>query len=759
MRCLLLLLAALAWAQRPDPGPSARPDPAREAALKELIPLTAGIREDDHPAVASRGGRAWVAWVSYSETEGTSNIYLRAFENGVWSDPLRLTETAGDCHKPAIAVAEASGVWVAWPAQVNGNWDIYGRVQRDGKWSKTERWTSDPAPDLAPRLAASGSQVMLVWQALRRDNFDILYRVAAAGKWGPEGLVTEHAANDWEPALAASRSGAFHAAWDSYRGDYDVVARTFSGGRWGPEIPVASSARLENRASLALDAQDRLWVAWEIGPERWASDSANAGLHARRDIGLACLQDSKLYRAEAAEKALLKLAGEKGLEAPALAFGQDGRLRLWFRQNITPPAPAAGAAARPAGNVNWLWAGMTAWDGAAWTPPEILLYSEGRVDQRLVLADLGEKFLAVWPSGSSHNVIHGKFYESGRPATAPPVLDLVAVTPASARPAPTPLPRHTLHGYQLVWGDLHRHTDISEDGGILDGSLHDAYRYALDAAALDFLGVADHTRYLPRRYNLWRMQQTSDLFHKAGVFVPVYAYERSQASPWGHRNIIHLNRDYAPVPASYDIGDPGVSPLGLFQALRGQRAISIPHTSAWVNRQVSWDYNDPDIEPLVEIYQGLRSTYEYNGAPDPAGRAVYEKDSRNFVWDALARKLKLGFIASSDHRSTHMSYAAVYAKARDRASIFEGLKSRRTYAATDRILVDFTIGKHLMGEEIWVAGQPELEVSIEGAAELAQSTSSRTTASSTTSSPAPGRRALLSGIRNTKARSAITTCE
>jgi hypothetical protein len=168
------------------------------------------------------------------------------------------------------------------------------------------------------------------------------------------------------------------------------------------------------------------------------------------------------------------------------------------------------------------------------------------------------------------------------------------------------------------------------------------------------------------------------------------------------------------------MGDPGVSPTGLFAALRGKRALSIPHTSAWVNRQVSWDYNDSEIEPLVEIYQGLRSTYEYDGAPDPADRAVYEKDSKNFIWDALARKLKFGFIASSDHRSTHMSFAAVYTKAKDRQSIFEAMRARRTCAATDKILDNFTLGKQMMGEEVAVSGVPELEVSIEGTADLAQ---------------------------------------
>src|SRR5262249_24363726 len=45
--------------------------------------------------------------------------------------------------------------------------------------------------------------------------------------------------------------------------------------------------------------------------------------------------------------------------------------------------------------------------------------------------------------------------------------------------------------YRIYRGDLHRHTDLSGDGAG-DGSIDDLYRYAVDAAALDFILVADH---------------------------------------------------------------------------------------------------------------------------------------------------------------------------------------------------------------------------------------------------------------------------
>src|SRR5438094_10650189 len=73
--CFFLASVCLAQRQPGNPGPKAGWDPARLKSLQQIVPLTTAVREDDHPAIAARDGRAWVAWVSYSETEATSLVY------------------------------------------------------------------------------------------------------------------------------------------------------------------------------------------------------------------------------------------------------------------------------------------------------------------------------------------------------------------------------------------------------------------------------------------------------------------------------------------------------------------------------------------------------------------------------------------------------------------------------------------------------------------------------------------------------------
>jgi hypothetical protein len=59
----------------------------------------------------------------------------------------------------------------------------------------------------------------------------------------------------------------------------------------------------------------------------------------------------------------------------------------------------------------------------------------------------------------------------------------------------------------------------------------------------------------------------------------------------------------------------------------------------------------------------------------------------------------LGVIASSDHFSTHLSYACVYTDDLTRQGILDAIRKRHTYGATDNIILDVRMGDHFMGDE------------------------------------------------------------
>src|SRR5262245_20471981 len=187
------------------------------------------------------------------------------------------------------------------------------------------------------------------------------------------------------------------------------------------------------------------------------------------------------------------------------------------------------------------------------------------------------------------------------------------------------------------------------------------FRYAIDAAGMDWLCAGDHDYGGGREYTWWQIQKLDDAFHLPRGFTPVFGYERSVRYPDGHRNVMFAQRGIRSLPRLAGT-QPNAVARGdtamLYRYLRQFDGICSSHTSA-TDMGTDWRDNDPKLEPVVEIYQGDRNNYEYLGAP----RAGREGDSpggfqpAGFVWNALAKGYRLGFQASSDHTSTHISYA------------------------------------------------------------------------------------------------------
>ena len=152
-----------------------------------------------------------------------------------------------------------------------------------------------------------------------------------------------------------------------------------------------------------------------------------------------------------------------------------------------------------------------------------------------------------------------------------------------------------------------------------------------------------------------------------------------------------------------------------------------------------WRDNDPEVEPMVEIYQGHRHNYEHLGAPrspteaDPDRRLSSPRASSGTRFE---KGYRLGFESSSDHVSTHLSYAIVYAEDTTRPALIEAFKKRHCYAATDNILLDVRSRRPHHGRQ---PSRPRngraSRSSSRGPPRWRRSTSSATTGTSTTTEP------------------------
>lgn len=181
-----------------------------------------------------------------------------------------------------------------------------------------------------------------------------------------------------------------------------------------------------------------------------------------------------------------------------------------------------------------------------------------------------------------------------------------------------------------------------------------------------------------------------------------------------------------PIPEDEARGEVGAQKL--YDYLHENNGISMPHSSG-TSQGTDFRDNDPEVEPLIEIYQGYRASYEYKGAPKAASdqKMITQRSGYNpngYWWDALAKGLKLGVQASSDHWSTHISYACILSEEFTRESMFDALKKRHVYAATDNIVLDFQAesgGKnYIMGDIISSDTAPKLRIRVIGTNDIKQ---------------------------------------
>jgi hypothetical protein len=205
----------------------------------------------------------------------------------------------------------------------------------------------------------------------------------------------------------------------------------------------------------------------------------------------------------------------------------------------------------------------------------------------------------------------------------------------------------------------------------------------------------------------------------------MFTYERSVNYPGGHRNVMFARRGVRTLPRlmddngiQMDLNGRDLDAEMLYKYLRELNGICAAHTSA-TTMGTDWRANDPKVEPFVEIYQGDRDSYEYFGAPRVAhgpADAVGGWRPLGMVWNALALQYKLGFQSSSDHISTHISFAVAIAERPDREAILDAFQRRHCYAATDNIVLDVRSGDHLMGDEFTTGGPVSLKVMALGTA-------------------------------------------
>jgi hypothetical protein len=755
-------------------------------------PLLTGPLHEDFPAAAPDAlGGVWVAYVvhepfgpevsealtsaptdfsSFVPKGGGDQIQLVRYAEGRPGAVLHVTEPGRDVWRPAVAVDGRGRVHVVWSEFRNRDWDLFHRAYDPASkaWSDSKRLTTALGTDTDAVLATTpDGQVWMAWQNWSDGQADLFLAAVESNR---RLRVTDTAANEWAPALAVTPNGTVHVAFDTYEtGDYNVKLIRFTPGvGFSRALAIAGSPRFEARPSLAVDSRGRAWIAYEERDSQWGKDAENliegegSSLYRSSAVKVVCVEGDTIRHAP--DPVANAPEGERRFNShPRVIVDASGRVWLTYRHR--QEAIWGGNAVMVVGGV-WV-SHVTSLAGPSWSVPQPIPCTDNLLDNRPALVavsggpvllfasgdgrlrrevehdpDLSRRYYSHsgTPPGVVNNDLFVAALASSAAGTSEPALGRSPVETIAAEPPVHPdepedvarMRRHRIRAagktYQLLRGEFHRHTEISQDGGS-DGSLEDMWRYALDAGRLDWIGNGDHDNGGGKEYTWWLTQKTTDLYHVPTAFVPMFTYERSVGYPGGHRNVMFPYRGVRTLPRLVDENGVRTRVRGvdedarmLYRYLNQLGGICAMHTSA-TGMGTDWRANDPKAEPFVEIFQGHRQSYEYLGAPRSALRkedSIGGWQPLGMVWNALAMQYRLGFQASSDHISTHISFAIAIAEEPTREAIFDAFRRRHCYGATDNILLDVRCGDHLMGDEFIANGPVKLKVLAHGAAPIKQ---------------------------------------
>lgn len=700
--------------------------------------------EHDYPSIAiTRGGEVWTAWQAYQDRG--DHVYARR----LGGDVTRLTTEKGDIFRTSVAEDAGGRIHVAWSERRGADWNLYERVFDGQNWSPRAQITRANTPNVFHKLIAGPRGLSLVWVGYENGESYLYLASYSAGRWSEPRQIGGPSV--WNPDGAFDRDGNLHVAWDSYAaGNYDIYYRRIGvDGSLAAVEQITKSPVFDAHPSIAVDGAGRPWVAWDQSGANWGKDwnhedqDRSTVLYKDRSIRVV-VRDGGAWKQAPDFGAAVPDRLKRYAELPHLAADASGR--IWALFQIRTSVAIQRIDYWAAGGLWDLY--LTSIDQGVWQRAAFVPRSTGRNEAAFQIAAGNGRAWMVWATdgrvikNSTGNyqaptMVHYDIFAAQASAPAPsgsPVL--TAYTEPASRPQimhPNERDdvqrirayRTTVGGmeYRILRGDFHRHTDISNDGAG-DGSLEDYYRYMLDAAAMDTGIVGDHNMGGDVEYNWWRTEKSYDIFLIPNRYTPLFGYERSVNYPNGHRNVVFDHRGVRTLPVGVAENRAQVNSGTLvYPYLRQNRGICMEHSLA-TGQGTDWRDNDPDLEPLVELYQGYHAAYEYEGGPraESANNHLLVHGSyepAGFFWNALNKGYKLGVQASSDHISTHCSYAMIYTPAANRSDIVDNMRRRHAYAATDNIILDFEAveangASHLMGDVLTAARGLKLRARIHG---------------------------------------------
>lgn len=276
-----------------------------------------------------------------------------------------------------------------------------------------------------------------------------------------------------------------------------------------------------------------------------------------------------------------------------------------------------------------------------------------------------------------------------------------------------------------LWADLHNHNGVGYGRGSLDRSYEIAKGARLDAYCFTPHGLwHDRPASDPRmrafheegfhlvRRNWDRVVEQANAENADGSFVAFIGFEW-HSSEFGDYHVIFPGDSgelFAPSRAA-----------DLRAFCREHGALMIPHHVAYRQgwRGVNWAEVDPELSPVVEVFSEHGCGMEAESPWPMAGHSMGGVERSQTFIEELKRGRVAGVVASTDNHWGHpASYGegltGIWADGHDRASVFDAIRMRHTYAATgDRIGLKVEMGGGMMGDVLAAGARRDLRAELD----------------------------------------------
>lgn len=164
--------------------------------------------------------------VVWSSSDGLKmEIYYSQRKDGVWQEPVRVTDDYYDNMYPVIDRDSKGNRWIFWTAYDSGRMEIHYTTGDGSEWQNSTPLASDRKTNLSPSMVIDKQdKIWVVWSANDDDLDDIMYASFQNGSWSePDSLHEPNETPDLLPEIELGGDGTPWVVWRAAREGKNVT--------------------------------------------------------------------------------------------------------------------------------------------------------------------------------------------------------------------------------------------------------------------------------------------------------------------------------------------------------------------------------------------------------------------------------------------------------------------------------------------------------------------------------------------------------